>query len=835
MSCEQLNKTARVILQGQDKFSYVESTCFSTLCEGGMTLADFESKTSCPKDRAVFVPLMVNNHWALGVIKENKSVEVWDSAPNRRTRNVIAKKLKGWRITHQKTPRQAENHQCGLFVAMHMVALAWTNFLPTSPPLPERFDAGPLRDFMGSPEIIKKSKQILGIAELSGIPDIMLVSDRKVKEHLEPRMNAYQAQKLREANSGPREEPAQKVPERPKNSGMTMTEEPAPKAPERLTKESLYLGTDQDAREATNKNLCFLYCAILVMNHSILIGKDGREPFSTKVQEVQKLADKLGFERGKMDDMVGALTLLRPGRDVLDIRGLNHASFMDPVDRPSWPLFVYTAPGSPTIPLTMARRTAVAAVIFHGNMVSHRGGEQSAYSGHYEYVTDLKKIPPDHVPMGVLFSTATEEKWAPPPNQWEQPVGEVFEVAGQKGNGSSGHLDRSTKSKNAPVAPKDCPPTIGNLEGHLWEESPRTWYIYPQRPPHIQVWAWENRSKETRAQHVRWLREIKTMPHDLLTLSPSAAAQELIRRMAAARKWKISTIAKNAATLKAALRDLKFYTNVRKGIILDSTFDAFMNYLGKATHQVKPNPPNPITPGKMATICKGIKDPKLRLMADLMWATAGRPNDVLTLTVEDLTAEEEIPSAGEVQVNVAMKRSKAALMAGKPYVVPTCLSKEAFNRWSAHVRLMKPTDRVFPLSERGWFINELRSAIKAVDPTAALPSIRKGAVQHLARQGVPEDQLMRITGHRSLDTLRAYLGFGLVATRDEKSVQGAAKGLLLPESSSSETSSQADENWESETVREWEEIRPYQPHITMSHSRSTSRRQRRCDSEEWAF
>jgi len=60
---------------------------------------------------------------------------------------------------------------------------------------------------------------------------------------------------------------------------------------------------------------------------------------------------------------------------------------------------------------------------------------------------------------------------------------------------------------------------------------------------------------------------------------------------------------------------------------------------------------------------------------------------------------------------------------------------------------------------------------------AALPSIRKGAIRHLAKQGVPEETIMRLTGHTRLETLHTYLGYGHPTTQEAAAAQ-ANPGLF---------------------------------------------------------
>ncbi|ORC90013.1 TATE DNA Transposon [Trypanosoma theileri] len=95
---------------------------------------------------------------------------------------------------------------------------------------------------------------------------------------------------------------------------------------------------------------------------------------------------------------------------------------------------------------------------------------------------------------------------------------------------------------------------------------PRHWMIYPDKPPHVSQLAWAAVTQAQREGHIRWLRELRQMPEDLLTLSLPEAAIELVRRAAVARGWKWTTICKALALIKGALLNLPLYTNQRESI-----------------------------------------------------------------------------------------------------------------------------------------------------------------------------------------------------------------------------------------------------------------------------
>jgi hypothetical protein len=166
---------------------------------------------------------------------------------------------------------------------------------------------------------------------------------------------------------------------------------------------------------------------------------------------------------------------------------------------------------------------------------------------------------------------------------------------------------------------------------------------------------------------------------------------------------------------------------------------------------------------------------QVRVFASLMWATAGRAGDVLTLHKEDIDYKDT--QENTIDVRVSMKRGKGAKMGG-PYIIPTCLPRAEVLELEAYLRDMTPTARIFPLAAKKTLTDELKKELKAVLPTASLPSVRKGAIKHLAAAGVPEAILMLITGHKTKASLYAYLG--KVPTTDTLKASKAAQALHVP-------------------------------------------------------
>lgn len=60
-----------------------------------------------------------------------------------------------------------------------------------------------------------------------------------------------------------------------------------------------------------------------------------------------------------------------------------------------------------------------------------------------------------------------------------------------------------------------------------------------------------------------------------------------------------------------------------------------------------------------------------------------------------------------------------------------------------------------------------------------MPSVRRGATNYLAQMKMALKQIQSITGHKRIETLRRYLGYGLQPTKDDETVQALVEQILL--------------------------------------------------------
>lgn len=304
------------------------------------------------------------------------------------------------------------------------------------------------------------------------------------------------------------------------------------------------------------------------------------------------------------------------------------------------------------------------------------------------------------------------------------------------------------------------------LEGHT---CPRAWFIHQDKPPHVSQLAWDSMSPATRDQHRRWIRELRSMPADLTSRSLAAAALELVRRMATARGWRWSTVAKALGNLQGALANLPLYTDQDPiDLAVYPEWRAAKKTAIRYEKEVPPNPPPPITRDQFeAARATLFGDTRAWLFLTLLWRFAARGGDIAGLNAQDVTLGDTARS-GHVKITLTIRRGKGARFRG-PYPSPSVLTPPEASQLQHLLAPLMPTDRLFPDASR--LSNRCRGAIKTVLPAASIPSVRKGAARDLAARGIPEQEIARIMGHKNLDTLRKYLGYGENSTVETTELQ----------------------------------------------------------------
>jgi len=327
-----------------------------------------------------------------------------------------------------------------------------------------------------------------------------------------------------------------------------------------------------------------------------------------------------------------------------------------------------------------------------------------------------------------------------------------------------------------------------NRDGSPQGESvtcPRSWHIYSHTPPHVSAVAWNSITKDMRQHHIRCLHALKSMPYELLQQNIASSALECVRRDAVARGWGPSTVAKRYAGMAGALRDLPLYTTEKKGILLTHypEWRAAQTTIRRMEREMDPQAYPPVNWSEYQGALKRlrIRCPKAAVFLAMMWALAARAGDIDCLRSMDVQLTGETKEDGTVPLSVTQKFGKGTRFRGTYWPASNIPLEEAAElRRIMHRK--KPKERLFPPEEDMRTI--VREALRSENRRSALPSIRRGAIQHLAKQGLPEETLMRLTGHTRLETLYRYIGHGRPITKEAVAAQERVSRLHRPEQSS---------------------------------------------------
>lgn len=294
----------------------------------------------------------------------------------------------------------------------------------------------------------------------------------------------------------------------------------------------------------------------------------------------------------------------------------------------------------------------------------------------------------------------------------------------------------------------------------------KSWYVPHGKPPWVHELVWRQLAETTRLNHQRWLRMIKGMPADLRSRPMAQAIVEMILRMASARKWVWSTVASAFAACNAALANLPIYTTEAHGIKIAQD-PYFQQAAKRAQHKARTTSSlESLSTGltheqyEFLTSSDGIKSHRVRLLLQMMWHWASRPKEMREVRPCDVVIKAPRDDSFS-HVSITFHSGKVVPYCG-PYTVHVMLPKEVTCALQAAVSQYPADQALFSTRDQA-ILAEVIGNLQGGDdglPRLNLRSIRRGAVLHLAGKGVRDVELQLLTGHKRMDTLMRYLGWG---------------------------------------------------------------------------
>jgi len=450
-------------------------------------------------------------------------------------------------------------------------------------------------------------------------------------------------------------------------------------------------------------------------------------------------------------------------------------------------LYVQGSPEMLGLPSLIDDYRFVLGVVFSGEMEGYRLGREGVNRGHYTVTIkpedstfavylkrDLTKYP-----KSAQRQSGPQIKIDNAPDEASQH--KIKKRKMKEDTGEEIRVDNVTSVLNEPV-PGNLNSVGLRMEGVA--ASPKDWYVYPSMPSSLQPIAWQARTEGTRRLHLKWINEIKCMPQDLLNRDLPQAILELVRRVGTARAWSWSTYAKALVSIQSALENLPLYTNQKKGIKLSDCPEWRASVAGAQLKEKESVPvtEDPLTIEEFEEAERMLHNdkPEAALFLTMMWMFAARPGDIARIRKRDVTFSPP-DEQGNIPTSITIREGKAVKFRG-PYPISTVLLQTDASKLLKLMEAATRSQRIF--SDLNQLKLTARTALQRVRKDLSLPLVRKGAVCHLARVGVPEEQLMRLTGHTLVNTLRRYLGYGRQLTAEGAEAQASAGRLHQKQNSS---------------------------------------------------
>lgn len=276
------------------------------------------------------------------------------------------------------------------------------------------------------------------------------------------------------------------------------------------------------------------------------------------------------------------------------------------------------------------------------------------------------------------------------------------------------------------------------------------YHIFGGKPPHVHYLSWNRISAATHQARRRWLLIIQNMDPALRKSPLPSAIIETVTRLAVARHWRPATTSRALSDITSALRSLPLYSNTPFYVDLRKS-PLYSEALRRAQSIASSTIPRPITPLlDCAPLLDDFTRPFSRALLCLAFASAGRLGDTRQIRPPDISFHDE--DAASVLVRIAYKRGKGFAFWG-PYSIAFIMDRSSAQCVLACINPQQPDVNIWSDADQ----RQVTSVLKKRGFEAR--SIRRGRLTSLARSGMAEEDILALSGHRKVATLRRYLGF----------------------------------------------------------------------------
>lgn len=280
-----------------------------------------------------------------------------------------------------------------------------------------------------------------------------------------------------------------------------------------------------------------------------------------------------------------------------------------------------------------------------------------------------------------------------------------------------------------------------------------------------------------RLKHRGWVKQLEP-------IQTGAGLVRLLENLRTTKHWKYSTTSTKIGEILGAVKRLELYDGHRrlKDVVASAVFADYKRGIHLRALEEEVSFPVPLTAKDVEQILENLAvdcDWETCVALALQWGTAARPNCVLQLQVKNIAVE-------HTSTRVRFVAGKGVTARGEPYTVHTSLG-----RWATAVKRwlnQRGQERFVFNRMRAEIIKQrVRDAMRQVNSSYGLRSVRRGAAISLATQGTPLKVIMHFTGHRSEATCLRYLDWGW--NWGEMNTMGTQASTVLWDGNSSESSS----------------------------------------------
>lgn len=711
----------------------------------------------------LYIPIFSHHHWIAGILTggpDGCKLSLYDSAPNRIVHEkIVSKFVKLWpglTVVFPKWPRQTRfSDDCGLF----MTACFFMDYLKVRPAdhktLPSR-----MRAFLHSnkQKPVGESKFLEGMARvLTGNSDSPPLLGGSHPERSEEEQDVTDPL-LSDTESTP--------------SVELLPDRPVPKDVSRKideVKQVLF----EELPKAQKRGISFYTIASALANigdgrnRSLTVNSIGTQVYrkNKKRSNLATIADALQAIGCRVDGWSGPQTRLSlpiGANRVLYLESKHGARLPPSIDGWKFTMgaFSVTRDGKQMCFLTERFDKAACGVYLSDDKITYvslhkQQGHQQQRSNSNDDQTQTSNTPQG---FHDAFDLTNEEGLFPTPPQVTPPESNNAEAPRRsRQNHKERMQDGLTHVLSSPVTKY-----LNTRDSPEWRLAtcPRRWNLHRWRPPHVSKLAWDGVSRPMRLHHIRCLQKLMTMPEQCMSWGIAQMAIECVRRDALAKGWKAATVAKEMSATAGALRDLPLYTTEERGIFIQNhpEWKAAQRAIRRLQTEADPTVTVPLSQTDLNLALSRLKrrHPMTAVYLAVMWSLAARAGDVDGLRRKDLVVTRtEQPDAFHLSVH--QKFGKGAKFRGSYY-------QEALtDSWTASQLTFLKTradenDLLFP--NHSELRDFLRDELRHINQDLKLPSVRRGAIIHMASTGVPQEKLMKMMGHKRIETLQGYLGLG---------------------------------------------------------------------------